>query len=149
MIKPRETIALGILARLQTLTSFTTVGREWLGIDNGLQEGNLPALYLLENAEKHKHQGRRMPAVIDLSFDVVIVLAKPDGAEGAAILNPVLDQVDALFLPQPAEMGAAMMLNGLVFDIFVEGQVIKNFSYLTNRACYAVIPLHVRVANPS
>lgn len=149
---PREDIVKALLEKLGTLQKFKTVGREWTGTDNALQSGMLPALYLLEKDEQHSVRGRHMPAKIDWPFDIVVVLAKPAGTPALSLLNPVLDQLDVLFQPSKGERMAGLVnvpIGGLAIDVWIEGKILKNPAFLTNAACYAVVPLHVREANAS
>jgi hypothetical protein len=146
MINNRETIIAAILAKLSTLPGFGTPGREWQGVNNSLTTDNLPASYLIETGERQTKKYHGMPSKIDWKFDLVLVMAKPPDTIAAEIYNPILDTLDTFFEPSPGEKAAGVTgnLGGLVEDIWIEGEILKNSAFLGGAACLAVIPIHVR-----
>lgn len=158
MTAPRESIITALLARLKTITDFVTVGqvdptviqRDWKGPEAADFLDKLPGLFLIELPEKHAVRGRGMPAIIDWGFDVVFVVKNLDDVPPGSRVNPLLDALDTLFIPTPQDrMTGRNTLGGIVYDVWIEGTVQKNFAYLGGRASLAVAPLHVRITNPS
>lgn len=160
MIKPRETYADALLARIQTLTSFTTIAREWINFDENDLEGKLDALFLIDMGETASG-GRSMPSKYDLHFDVVFQVLKPTDQVDPVTnlspfpsikLNPLIDGLENLFLPWPGggsgADGGPDTLGGLVEKVWIEGEIVKNFAFLGGNVCLAAVPIHLRVTNP-
>ena len=158
MIKPREQYAAALLARIATLNAFNTVSRDWINFDETELEAKLDALFLLDMGETASG-GRSMPAKYDLHFDVVFQVMKPTSddpdtpaAFAGTKLNPLIDGLEALFLPWPGggsgTDGGPDTLGGLVEKVWLEGQIVKNFAFLGGNVCLAAVPIHMRVTNP-
>ena len=159
MIQPRETYASALLAAITTmqqdpalLLTFRTISRDWINFDETELEGNLDALFLLDNGETATG-GRSMPAKYDLHFDVIFQVLKPLPPTFPSVkLNPLIDALENLFQPWPGggsgTDGGPDTLGGLVEKVWIEGQIVKNFAFLGGNVCLAAVPIHLRVTNP-
>lgn len=146
----RKAISQALLSRVTTQLApslkFTTISREYIGIDAADSGDKLDALFLLEMPERRSVEGRGMPSKTDHSYDLTILAKVPEGCAAVDRLDDLLDLVDGCFRPTVQEkmQGGRITLGGIVYDVWIEGTIQKNPSYLGGRVCLAVIPLHVR-----
>lgn len=160
MTPTRETIVAALLTKLKSIVvpvaagqpafAFQTIARTWKGIDEAVRNDRIPALVLIETAEDHTVKSLGMPAIIDVPFDIFLVVKNPDGPVDCSTINPVLEALDTLLLPNVVERiaGNRVTLGGLVYHVWIAGKIQKNPSYLNGAASVAAVPLHVRVTNP-
>lgn len=154
----RETVMQALFALFAPLLNapFLTIART-VAIAPDIPTGNQPALVQWEGDEKTVQGGIGQPPV--RTWDVRLVIyahvtksTEPLGpgiiaAGGATVLNPLIDLVEALFLPTPGPTGAVpQRLGGLVARVWIDGDTIKETGDVdADGQALAMIPLKLLI----
>jgi len=140
-IVTREQVSEALLALLATAsfvtlnsdgqaTGFVTTGRRFRMWDD-VQGSQKPALFLTEPKEHHMRMESITPAVRSISYDAYIFTN--DGMNKAALVTPIttlnniLDAIDPVTngVLVPDKLSDRQTLSGLVYDCYIEGEVVK------------------------
>ena len=138
----REQVMQALFALLQSTGSFVTVSRRNRNPE-GLTPAQCPALFLLEDAEEPKRKSLNMPPVRELTVKAIFYhdCGTDENAVPSALINAVLDALDAALLPDNLQTGFCT-LGGLVFAIYISGSVTKAPGDITGKSL-AIVPLRI------
>ena len=145
MIPPpsRESVMTAFFGKLQILrpVPFITLSRK-LKLWNETPLEEQPALFMVEHLERPHPSTRGLPRRTEWEIELYIYARAPDqNVFGSAILNNLLDTVEAALAPDAAEN--VLTLNGLVYRIWSEGEIRKDPGDLDGQAV-AIFPWRIR-----
>lgn len=141
-VATREEIVAALLARLNASGVFQTVGRR-LRDPESLDSVTAPALFLLEDEEDYHRQSVNLPPRRTLRFLAAIYTdaGQSETAVPSALLNPLLDAIDAALKPDDPTSGRCT-LGGAVYSALIAGTVKKYPGDATGKGA-AVVPIEV------
>lgn len=141
----RETIYKALFDLLKTATSFKHHGRKLPGSDQ-VPLDMQPAVYIAQLREE-AIQKRGLPTVWKLQC-VLVLYVSTAGSENtscAEILNPLLDEIEALFPPAQNEGDAVQTLGGLVSHAWISGE-IETYEGTLGEEEIARVPIEILTA---
>ena len=136
----REPVYAALFVLLSGAASFATSSRRlrhWSDVGPAEQ----PALFVVQKSETAERKAG-MPAKWRASVDVYIYAHAPDDETApAAVLNPLLDTIEAALAPQ----GAMQTLGGLASHTWIAGKIETDEGVLGGQAV-AILPVEILVA---
>lgn len=141
---PREPIMQALKAALQNaLPEFNTVTRR-LRAPDSFRDPDCPALMIDETAELVQQTGQHAPSKTTISVNLWVVLKNGmnQNDEPMAVLNDILDRVDAALRPLP--MQDSFTLGGLVDHCRIEGSIEKDAGEI-GKIAIAIVPLKILI----
>jgi len=142
MTATRESVAQALLAAIAP----SSAGYALTGRRNINPEGMpTPALMLLEYGEETHRPSIALPPVRSWHYRALIYVdaGGDETVIPAALLNPLLDAIDAALVPDDPVSGRST-LGGLVTSALVDGETVKSPGEMTGRAL-AIVPITVIV----
>ena len=138
----REQAVEALLAKLQTVATFKTVTRRNRRPDTILAAAT-PALMLLEHSDAYPARPSNAPPVRRLMLRAMIYVdtGNDQNAVPSAILNPILDAIDAALAPDDPARGQCT-LGGLVQSVVIAGTIIRAPGDVTGKSL-AAVPLEI------
>jgi hypothetical protein len=138
----REQIMQALLLLLAGTGNFVTVGRR-NNDPEGLGPSQTPALFLFEHSEEFHRPSANLPPVIKLKVLAIFYAdTGPDvNAIPSAPVNNALDALQTALLPDNRETGF-FTLGGLVYGLYVEGEIMKAPGDKTGKSL-AIVPITI------
>lgn len=134
----REPIYQAIFNLAAASAGYKTKSRKWRHW-NDVAPADQPALFQVQTGETRLNVRRYHPTPYRLSVDIVIYAQQDDqAATPAAVLNPLLDALQAAVAPSAAS--ALQTLGGLVQHAWIEGTIEIFEGNLANQAV-AIVPI--------
>lgn len=87
------------------------------------------------------HQSKDTPYKWDLNVSVFVYVRTIDGIPPATVLNPILDQIEAMLLPA---YGMKQTLGGLCDSCYIDGE-IQTYEGTLGEQEVAIIPIKILV----
>lgn len=138
----RETIYAALFARVANAADFVTTSRrmrQW----SALTPAEQPALYMRQKTEIASVRTLGAPTVWTLQVDMCIYVHTSDPyLAPAAVLNPLIDAIEATLAPPPASGMQDLGLPDMVRHVVITGKVEINGGVQRNQAA-AVIPVDI------
>lgn len=129
----REQVSIALFNLLNSAYNFPTSSRR-MKIWDDVALINKPALFLDEEKESHERTNHPTPAVRTMEY-MVYIFTQADPSIGSDATNVPVTQLNNLFdLIDPVEGGVLkpddilqnrQTLGGLVYDCYIEGQIVK------------------------
>jgi hypothetical protein len=142
----REPIYAALFTRLSAAASFNTASRRlrhWSDVTSAEQ----PALFQAQKSEAAQRL-RGQPPKWTIDVDVYVYAQAPDDQTSpAAVLNPLLDAIEAALAPAGADAvtSGAQTLGGLVSHCWIAGKITTDEGVLGGQAV-AIVPIEIVVA---
>jgi hypothetical protein len=137
----RELVYQGLFATVSGAAGFVTASRRlrhWSDVTAAEQ----PALFQVQKSESVRREAG-LPARWTLAVDLFVYARAPDDqAAPAAVLNPLLDAIEAALAPDPATN--LQTLGGLVAHCWIAGKVETDEGVLGGQAV-AIVPVEILV----
>jgi len=138
----REAIYAALFARLAATAGFVTIERRlrhWSDVTPAEQ----PALFLCQKAETAAVKALGAPTVWTLTVELYLYAHSSDPYRApAAILNPLLDAVEAALAPLPATGLQDLGLQSMVQHAFISGKIETDEGVLGDQAV-AILPVEI------
>ena len=121
----REAIMSALFALLSNAAPFATASRR-LNLWSSVPSSEKPALFLVEHNETYKRDTEATPEMVTLEVDAYIYTdaGKDPSVIPAAVLNPLLDAIDAALAP--SALTGLQTLGGLASHCWIEGKILKD-----------------------
>jgi hypothetical protein len=145
MLITREQLYIGVFNLLSTASGFNSYWRRFVPVQQ-LTSPQMPALMMRELREQ-RTEGFALPPKYTVDIDVGIICETQSDMSGllpAAVINPLLDNVEAVLDPPPTpEYVVTLGLDG-VSRIWIEGniEILETVPGSTDRT-FALIPVRV------
>jgi hypothetical protein len=123
MNKTREEVYSALFTLLASSSSFVTKSRKFKTYDQVL-DADRPAIFMVEGVEEYSGGDRNLPPKTLLRVDVYIYVWTKDEDIPSAVLNPYLDAIDKVLLPNPVT--GAQTLFGQAWHAWIDGAVLKD-----------------------
>lgn len=138
MQAPRETIIEALLNLVSGAAGFRTIGRRLQFPDQVTEQ---PAIFVryLKDHYPERPTGLLPKTVMEAEIWIYATTGSPDAVPDA-VLNPLIDAVEAALQPSPAI--GAQTLGGLVVHCWIEGDILKEPGDLDDQAM-AMIPVRL------
>jgi hypothetical protein len=137
----REAIYGALFARLAAAGGFATASRRlrhWSDVGPAEQ----PALFQVQKSETARRDAG-LPPRWTLAVDLFVYARAPDDVTAAtAVINPLLDAIEAALAPDPVTN--AQSLGGLVAHCWIAGKVETDEGVLGGQAV-AIVPIEILV----
>ena len=142
MTTTREQVMEALLARLAKAGPFKTVGRRNRNPET-IPARDTPALILVEHSEGYRNVSTQQPSVRKLMVRAIVYsdIGADENAIPAAVVNPILDAIDAALAPATPSSGPCT-LGGLVQSVVIDGTIVKAPGDITGKSL-AMVPLVV------
>jgi len=139
----REAIYSALFSLVSGLPGFVTKARRfkhWADVDPSMQ----PALFMVQKTETFE-QNTKMPSKITMRCELYMYhnVGGDENAVAATVLNPLLDQITNILMPNPAV--GEQTLGGLVERCRVEG-VIETDEGLLGAQGLVIVPVTIYLA---
>ena len=143
MITPRETIYAALFALASSAASFKKKSRRAV-LWSDISPVDMPYLGMSQGSETAETKTKQ-PTIWHLNVDmyVYVSIGNDPNVVGTQLLNPILDQLTALFDPQPAS--AYQTLGGLVHYCRVNGSIEIADEGVLGTTAVAIIPIEILV----
>jgi hypothetical protein len=128
MSGPRETAIAALQSLVAVAFSWTTGPSRRLKLWADIPLSQRPAVFLFEGGnENHTFSNSINPKRVMEVKLFVYINAKDMSVPGAIQLNNIMDALDAVFMPQGADLQAGRnTLGGAVYNCKIEGQILKD-----------------------
>jgi hypothetical protein len=137
----REAIYQALFMRLQTISGFQTTSRKLRHWED-VPQPNQPALFLVQKGETFTRVDGLPPKRVFIAELYLYARSQDPFTPPASILNPLLDAVETMLLP---DASGTQTLGGLVQHAWIEGRVETDEGVLGEQA---VVILPVRILVP-
>lgn len=141
----REQIATALLDQLKTIAAFKTAPSRRLLEPSQIKPENSPALYLVDAGGAYQNMAPQNPPKRTLHFSAVIYNRVAGGdiaTVPATIVNNALDALDALMKNLGHPVTGRVTLDGRVYHVRIEGDVVMAAGE-TSGLAMAVVPFEV------
>jgi hypothetical protein len=144
-VATRNEVSIALFELLKTAEDFKTFSRRMKTFDT-ISQADKPALFLIDTTENHQKQQQVTPAIRILNFDAyVFIFTGSSKAIPADALNDLIDKIDpnsgGVLKPNDV-IANRQTLGGLVYNVFIDGEMIKVPGDLDGQGV-AIIPIKV------
>lgn len=136
----REPIYAALFAQLQKVAGIATCSRRllhWADLDEQMQ----PAIFMTQGNQLASTQLKGISYKWDLDVKIWIYVRVPDEASPSPIINPILDQIEALIA---TVAGYKNTLGGLCDELIIDGS-IETFEGTLGSQEVAIVPVKILV----
>ena len=136
----REPIYAALFAKLQGISGIVKSSRRlihWSACNEEMQ----PAIFMAQGDQVAEMQGKGIPCKWELNVSIYIYVRVNEGAAPAPILNPILDQIEAVL---NGPKGMTQTLGGLCDLCYIDG-AIQTFEGTLGEQEVAIVPVKILV----
>lgn len=134
----REQIYSALFAKLRAIPAFGTASRRLRHWDD-VPAVDQPALFQTQKPEQPEQQPG-LPTKWTLAVDVYIYANTAGEDPPAAIINPLIDSIEAAIAPDPVTNKCT--LGGLVSHVWIDGEIQNDEGVLGDQAV-AIVPIRI------
>ena len=142
MSATREQVMRALFELLSRAGPFKSAGRRNRKPET-IPAHDTPALMLVEHSDHYANASTSQPSVRRMMVRAIVYsdVGTNENAIPAAIVNPILDAIDAALRPAVPGAGACT-LGGLVASVVIDGTIIKAPGDVTGKSV-AIVPLNI------